>query len=222
MSKKFNVTGKCIPALHYMADVSGKYAAIEKLIMDGEYFIINRPRQYGKTTAINQVEKKLARLSDYLVIGLSFEGVGDSPFATEMGFVQKFVEWMARDLKTQEPMLSDWLVQQKPLTRDLDELADCITNFVEKAQKKIVVFIDEVDKSSNNQLFVSFLAMLRDKYLKRDDYPTFHAVVLAGVHDVKNLKLNCGRMPRETYPPMGGLQGALILPGILPPILRWI
>lgn len=50
--------------------------------------------------------------------------------------------------------------------------------------------IDEVDKSSNNQLFLSFLGMLRNKYLLRNaskDY-TFYSVILAGVHDVKSLK----------------------------------
>lgn len=46
MEKKFNITGKCIPAQHYMADVSKKLAKAYKLIEEGEYFIINRPRQY--------------------------------------------------------------------------------------------------------------------------------------------------------------------------------
>ena len=51
--------------------------------------------------------------------------------------------------------------------------------------------IDEVDKSSNNQIFLHFLGMLREKYLQRNegqDY-TFQSVILAGVHDVKTLKL---------------------------------
>jgi AAA-like domain len=189
MAKKFNVTGKCIPSLHYMADVSGKYASIEKLIIEGAYFIINRPRQYGKTTAINQLENILLQNPDYLVIRLSFEGVGDSVFEAEGVFIQKFPEWMARDIKEQVPLLADWLNEQKSQIRDMGGLASLITDFVKKAEKKVVVFIDEVDKSSNNQLFVSFLAMLRDKYLDRDKNPTFHAVVLAGVHDIKTLKL---------------------------------
>jgi hypothetical protein len=37
MSKEFNITGKCIPALHYMADVSGKYAAVMDMIQKGRY-----------------------------------------------------------------------------------------------------------------------------------------------------------------------------------------
>ena len=64
-----------------------------------------------------------------------------------------------------------------------------ITKLVKKTTKKVVVLIDEVDKSSNNQLFISFLAMLRNLYLNRMSDPTFHAVILAGVHDVKSLKL---------------------------------
>jgi len=53
------------------------------------------------------------------------------------------------------------------------------------------LMIDEVDKSSNNQLFISFLGLLRDKYLLANDGNdfTFHSVILVGVHDVKTLKL---------------------------------
>ena len=51
--------------------------------------------------------------------------------------------------------------------------------------------IDEVDKTSNNRIFIHFLGMLRDKFLARkngEDH-TFHSVILAGVHDIKNIKL---------------------------------
>ena len=49
--------------------------------------------------------------------------------------------------------------------------------------------IDEVDSASNNQVFIEFLAQLRSYYLKRDKTPIFHSVILAGVYDIKNLKL---------------------------------
>jgi hypothetical protein len=54
----------------------------------------------------------------------------------------------------------------------------------------MVLLIDEVDKSSNNQLFVNFLAMLREKYLAQLEGldKTFYSIVLVGVHDVKTLK----------------------------------
>ena len=51
MTKEFNTTGSCNPAMHYMVDTSKKLAQIEELIDRGKYFTINRARQFGKTTA---------------------------------------------------------------------------------------------------------------------------------------------------------------------------
>jgi hypothetical protein len=50
--------------------------------------------------------------------------------------------------------------------------------------------IDEVDKASDNAIFLNFLGMLRDKYLNRSETgeATFKSVILAGVHDVRNPK----------------------------------
>jgi len=48
-----------------------------------------------------------------------------------------------------------------------------------------------VDKASNNRIFLEFLSMLRAKYLLRQqdkDY-TFHSVILAGVYNIRNIKL---------------------------------
>ncbi len=49
--------------------------------------------------------------------------------------------------------------------------------------------IDEVDQAGNQKLFLTFLGMLRRKYLARKSEPTFQSVILAGVCDIKNLKL---------------------------------
>ncbi len=49
--------------------------------------------------------------------------------------------------------------------------------------------IDEVDSASNNQVFIDFLAQLRQYYLNKKEMPTFHSVILVGVYDIKNLKL---------------------------------
>ncbi|MEE1542186.1 MAG: hypothetical protein UF067_06925, partial [Paludibacteraceae bacterium] len=59
-------------------------------------------------------------------------------------------------------------------------------------ERPVLLMIDEVDKSSDNQLFLNFLGMLRNKYLERSRRgmtSTFHSVILAGVYDVKNLKI---------------------------------
>lgn len=68
-------------------------------------------------------------------------------------------------------------------------LSEKITEFCQN--RKAVLIIDEVDQASDNQVFLHFLGMLREKYLSRkqgEDF-TFFSVILAGVYDVKNIKL---------------------------------
>lgn len=61
MAKFFNVTGPCIPTKHYMADISKQIAKIRKMVDAGEYFAINRARQFGKTTTLTALEKAAER-----------------------------------------------------------------------------------------------------------------------------------------------------------------
>jgi hypothetical protein len=185
MAKRFNITGNCFRARHYMADVSRKLTETLKMIDDGEYFIINRPRQYGKTTTLFTLEDILKETNEYLVFNLSFEGIGDVVFRDEKPFSQTFLKLLTHDA----PQLKSWLLEKIPTTENLTDLSDVITELCDKTDKRVVVLIDEVDKSGNNQLFISFLGMLRNKYLSRGRRKTFHAVVLAGVHDVKSLKV---------------------------------
>ena len=56
MEKRFNTTGACFPEQHYMVDITEQLAAIKKMIDCGDYFVINRGRQYGKTTTLNALE----------------------------------------------------------------------------------------------------------------------------------------------------------------------
>jgi AAA-like domain/PD-(D/E)XK nuclease superfamily len=189
MSKKFNVTGTCFPKRHYMADVSTKLEKAIKMVEEGEYFIINRPRQYGKTTTMNSLEEMLLQTGEYLVISMSFEGLGDSVFEHEHLFVRSFLRGIARRTRRTELEITAALNTMITSVENMEGLSDYITDFIDMTDRKVVVFIDEVDKSSNNQLFVNFLAMLRNKYLERDKEKTFHSIVLAGLHDVKTLKL---------------------------------
>jgi AAA-like domain len=189
MQKRFNITGNCFAEEHYMADISAKLAATVKMVAYGDYFVINRPRQYGKTTMLYHLAEALERDGEYLVFNISFEGLGDEVFQEESTFSRSFVRQLAKKSKREAfPDLNAWLKASADRVNNLGELSDLITELVEKIDRKIVVLIDEVDKSSNNQLFISFLGVLRHKYLDRRQTPTFYSVVLAGVHDVKTLK----------------------------------
>ena len=201
MKKRFNVTGTCIPEKHFMVDVSDKLKNIVNLIDDEEYFIINRPRQYGKTTTLFLLNKILNNNEEYLPIKISFEGIGDSVFCKENSFSKVFLKIVVKNLLLKNKELALFLEDEENKIEDLNDLSNTITKLIIKANKKVVLMIDEVDKSSNNQLFLSFLGMFRNKYLLRNEGEdiTFHSVILAGVHDIKSLKIKIRNDEEHKY-----------------------
>lgn len=72
----------------------------------------------------------------------------------------------------------------------LGELFDIFAEWFVCSDKEIVLIIDEVDSASNNQVFLDFLAQLRNGYIHRDTdgLPAFKSVILAGVTDIRHLK----------------------------------
>ncbi|MBI4648606.1 MAG: AAA family ATPase, partial [Bacteroidia bacterium] len=173
MSKEFNITGTCIPEMHYMVNISEKLRHIIELIEKKKYFTINKPRQYGKTTTQYLLEKELKKREDYLVIRISFEGIGDDVFKEETSFSKCFIEMLAQDIDLFDNNLSQFLSSKIEMATDLKSTSQIITQLIIKSGKKIVLMIDEVDKSSNNQLFLSFLGTLRTKYLLRNEGKDF-------------------------------------------------
>ncbi len=108
---------------------------------------------------------------------------------------------MENEINLKDKKTAAYLKQSLPEVSDIEELSLAISGIVKNSAKKVVLTIDEIDKSSNNQLFLSFLGMLRHKYLQRNkgkDY-TFQSVILAGVHDVKNLKLKIRPGDEQKY-----------------------
>ncbi len=193
MAKYFNTSVTCDPARHYMVDTTKKMKVFERLIDEMSYFTISRARQFGKSTSLNWI---LHNMSDrYLVIPASFETFSDDSWTDDESFCRYFCEKIikaARKIKN-DSLRQYWVeVKQSPKI-DFDILSDKITDFCEECGEKVVLLIDEVDKSTNNSVFINFLGMLRNLYLDRtavgDDKITFWSVVLAGVYDVKNLKV---------------------------------
>lgn len=187
--KRFNVAGLCIPSKDYMADISEKVEKIRAMVAAGEYFTINRARQYGKTTVLQALKHSLQ--ADYVVSKISFEGTGGVFFSDEVKFCMGFDELFSKSLRyssASDEDIRQWKEYEKN-TDDFLRLSEKITDFC--AGRKVVLLIDEVDQASNQQVFAHFLGMLREKYLARkagEDF-TFYSVILAGVYDVKNIKL---------------------------------
>lgn len=205
--KRFNTTGTCYEYKHYMVNLDERVQEIKKMVDRGEYFCINRGRQYGKTTTLRCLKKALD--SEYTVFSISFEGMGDSSFASLEACGKAFFERLLDNALKQE---NDFLNSKvlKFLKRvgkggffgikvTSENLSSAISDFCLLNDKPVVVIIDEVDQAGNYDSFIKFLGLLRDKFLNREDVPTFHSVILSGVYDVKNLKLKIRPEEQHQY-----------------------
>ena len=204
MRRKFNVTGSCNPQRHYMVKLDDRLKRIkEEYVDEGAYFVINKGRQYGKTTVLNALKRYLK--ADYIVLLLDFQEVETASFANGAVFSQSFARKLSiafRGIEAEgkeqlQKMLLDF--RQDSPDGGLDKLFECLCSMCENSMQPIVLMIDEVDSASNNQVFIDFLAQLRGYYLKRDTMPIFHSVILAGVYNIKNLKLKLHAESEHQY-----------------------
>jgi AAA+ ATPase superfamily predicted ATPase len=83
------------------------------MIDAGQYFTINRARQYGKTTTLRALAKYLVQ--DYVVVSLDFQLMSHKDFAEEGAFVKAFSEAVLRKVSGEDAMPAQ-------IRRELQEL----------------------------------------------------------------------------------------------------
>ena len=191
MTRYFNTEGLCIPDEHYMVRLDDRLEKIKRLYVKREkYFVINRGKQYGKTTTLRALKEYLK--DEYLVVSLDFQGISTEEYRDEYTFTRAFKRMFAESFKRQETTAGDKFkefLDGQEQRGTLSELFTCLSGICAACSRPIVLMIDEVDSASNNQVFIDFLAQLRQYYLNKEEMPTFQSVILAGVYDIKNLKL---------------------------------
>ena len=174
-----------------MVDISQRLAGIKTMIDSGDYFIINRGRQYGKTTTLNGLKSYLSK--DYTVISLDFQSMETDDFSSSanfsIAFSQELLDALDENVEISEERLAFFEKIAGGTPTRMSMLFRNISKWCEESSKPLVMMIDEVDSASNNQVFLDFFAQLRAAYLKRSQRPTFQSVILAGVYDIRNLKL---------------------------------
>ncbi len=192
MSRVFNVTGSCNPARHYMVDPEPRLIQIKRMIAAGDYFSINRARQYGKTTTLRALANYLR--NDYVVVSLDFQKMTTKDFSSEARFVRGLAREINKATRHLPAIPAEQAARLKEIAADKDdglgltEIFDCFSEWCGLTDKPVVLLIDEVDTASNNQVFLDFLALLRAYYLDRDVTPAFQSVILAGLYDIRNVR----------------------------------
>lgn len=88
--RRFNTEGYCDPQIHYMVRLGERLQRIrEQYVEQGSYFIINRGRQYGKTTTLWALEDYLKE--EYIVVSIDFQGITTEEYRDEATFAAAFM-----------------------------------------------------------------------------------------------------------------------------------
>ena len=186
--KRFHTCGCCNPDIHYMVNTGNRVKKIRQMIDRGDYFVINRPRQYGKTTLLSALRESLK--DEHTFIFLDFQLISSTSFRSEDLFVRALCRWMIRmpGKKMPEEIIHRLdALAENPQTVLMYEMFDIISNWIDMIDGKMVLMIDEADVAYDYQCFLDFLGRLRSGFLRReryDDAKVFRSVILAGVTDI--------------------------------------
>jgi hypothetical protein len=188
--KDFNTTGTCIPSIHYMVYPLDRLMNIKALVDKNKYIIINRPRQFGKTTTLALLQDILA--PDYAVLKLSIEGVEEGRFseafcATVTAEIEDLLQYGKTGLSDEAKTAFLSCIAKKNNKPELLDLTKAFEACCRASEKRVVLIIDEIDHGCDEWILFSFLAALRNDYLNIKDR-AFYSVILCGVSDIRNLR----------------------------------
>ena len=95
MIKYFNTEGSCKPKEHYMVKLDDRLEMTKNLLINRKkYFVINRGRQYGKTTTLRGLEEYLQ--NDYIVLSVDFQEIPTDGFANGITFSNIFTKILSK------------------------------------------------------------------------------------------------------------------------------
>lgn len=91
MQRYFNTEGLCKPSVHYMVQLDDRLDKIKRLYVDrSKYFVINRGKQYGKTTTLRLLAEYLKE--EYIALFVDFQKIGTEEFEDATTFIPAFME----------------------------------------------------------------------------------------------------------------------------------
>ena len=170
MARQFNTAVTCDPKRHYMVDTTNKMKVFERLINNGNYFTINRARQFGKSTSLNWIYNNLS--DRYIVVRIDFANLNETDYKDVKTFDNAFCRLFNVNS-------SDIKISKR------DDLRD----FCKKSSKPVVLLVDNADRFINPRL-LEFLCYLRAGYQAREmfmDNIFFHSAIIASQKNITNL-----------------------------------
>lgn len=126
----------------------------------------------------------------YAVFSISFEGIEDEVYTSADSFCRNFYSLLSDELLYQTVEGISNAVREECDRRStgissrpgMGGLSAFISQMCKEADRPVVLIIDQVDQACNHEIFLTFLGMLRKKYLARRNQPAFQSLILAGVY----------------------------------------
>lgn len=182
MPRFFNVAGPCNPKKHYTIPAGTRCVELDSLVEQELFFVIQAPRQTGKTTLITDYVRHLNEETGYCALYCSLEvaqGIDDPKegipaIVNELKLAVEDSPWL--EYKTFAKPGQDYYTSA---------LSQCLTSYSRAIEKPLVIMFDEVDCLSGNTL-VSFLRQIRKGYVQRAAVPFVHSMALVGLRNIRD------------------------------------
>ncbi|MEM7495763.1 MAG: ATP-binding protein, partial [Myxococcota bacterium] len=203
MARYFNTTGPIDVTSHYALDPLTRWdlSGILSLIDQKKYFLVHAPRQTGKTTCLQALADHLNQQGHHACVYLSVERARTAGADIDRG-LQAIMNELGR--KAQEMLQDGWVDQHWPAVFDKERaegvLMATLQDWCRHSAKSVILLIDEIDSLADITL-VSVLQQLRNGYCDRKYVPFPQSIVLCGMRDLRDYRMQLDRSKEPSTGP---------------------
>jgi len=189
-TKHFNTSGPINRQNHYHIDplLRIDLKEIQFLIDNQKYFVLHAPRQTGKTSYLLALMDYLNLQGKYKCLYVNIENAQAAREKVNEG-IREIINSLARSASyyLMDSFFEDNRRQILNEVGAFGALNDALSQWSQKNEKPIVLFIDEIDSLVGDTL-ISVLRQLRSGYTMRPDkFP--QSIILCGVRDVRDYRI---------------------------------
>lgn len=157
----------------------------DRWLAQGAWFVVHAPRQTGKTTTMKALARRVTAEGRYAGLYFTCESARATP--EDVGATERAL-WSAAEESARYTLPAEL---QPPARREADPgafLRAQLVAWAEACPRPLVLIFDEIDALAGRAL-KSVLSQLRDGFNGRDARPFPHSVILCGLRDVRDYRL---------------------------------
>ncbi|MEM7496242.1 MAG: ATP-binding protein, partial [Myxococcota bacterium] len=192
MPRYFNTAGPIDPADHYALDPLARWDLAEVLghIDQKKYFLLHAPRQTGKTTCLQALCRFLNQRGDIRCVYINVEEAQAAVEDVAEG-MRAILDTLAQqsECTLQDDFVTQHWQQHLAVSGPTRALGRVLSAWCQHNPKPLMLLIDEADALVGKTL-ISLLRQLRAGYINRVTTPFPHSLILCGMRDIRDYRVN--------------------------------